>query len=315
MSAVPIEDMTLLSETKDHVVVFEQVFAKDPKICNEDPPVVENFEPDRFDVIVFVHGYQGSSADMRMFRNMLMKPFTLMLMSTVNEERTEGAIAHMGIRLANEIAAFIRINISSRLRRCLGRVSFICHSLGGLIVRAALMSPMLDDLTPHYFTFFSLGCPHLGYVHGANFVFETGLWLMRKFYKSTCLTQLSMADDLVDVEKCYLFELSRRKGLQYFKNVILVASQQDQYVPHHSARIETTPAETKWGQIHNRMAMNLLEQLGNVNLIRFDISFVGAKKPNFDNLIGRAAHIYFLDQPLYIQMLTHVYREYFIRQN
>lgn len=40
--------------------------------------------------------------------------------------------------------------------------------------------------------------------------------------------------------KCFLFIYS--SGLQYFKNILLVSSVQDHYVPYHSARIETCRA-------------------------------------------------------------------------
>jgi hypothetical protein len=40
------------------------------------------------------------------------------------------------------------------------------------------------------------------------------------------------------LEKCYLFELSKYKGLEWFKNIILVSSYQDMYAPFDSARIQ-----------------------------------------------------------------------------
>lgn len=66
------------------------------------------------------------------------------------------------------------MNIWSRPQRKLGRVSFVCHSLGGLIVRSALTQPQMIELQAHFYTFFSLGCPHLGYIHGSSLVFDAG---------------------------------------------------------------------------------------------------------------------------------------------
>lgn len=73
----------------------------------------------------------------------------------------------------------------------------------------------------------------------------------------------------------------------------------------------TAPA----GTLCNEMARNILEPLQHVCLLRFDISFVNGKWKTLDQVIGRAAHILFLDQPLYIQMLTHVYGSYFVRED
>ena len=42
------------------------------------------------------------------------------------------------------------------------RLSFIGHSLGGIIVRAALTHPLLRQHRAKFHTFCSLGSPHLG---------------------------------------------------------------------------------------------------------------------------------------------------------
>lgn len=50
-------------------------------------------------------------------------------------------------------------------------VSFIAHSLGGLIVRAAL--PYLDY---DFHTLMTLGSPHLGYVTNDRPLIKFGMW-------------------------------------------------------------------------------------------------------------------------------------------
>ncbi|SPR01123.1 unnamed protein product (mitochondrion) [Plasmodiophora brassicae] len=302
MSQAPIEDLTLLRSASEHVVVFKQIFL--PETPHNEPAKVSSIGPDLRpatvrDVIVFVHGYQGRSSDLRLFRNTLAvkAPCSLMLSSTVNEERTDGPIENMGKRLAAEIAAFLQVNIWSRPQRKLGRVSFMI------------------ELQAHFYTFFSLGCPHLGYIHGSSLVFDAGLWFIQKLYKSVSLSQMSMTDDPGDARQSMLYKLSKQPGLEFFNNVVLVSSPQDQYVPHNSARLELTSASDKWGTLCNEMARNILEPLQHVCLLRFDISFVNGKWKTLDQVIGRAAHILFLDQPLYIQMLTHVYGSYFVRED
>ena len=47
----------------------------------------------------------------------------------------------MGETLAKEIKEYLNVNLPGNV---LGKVSFICHSLGGLIVRAAL--PYMPEL-------------------------------------------------------------------------------------------------------------------------------------------------------------------------
>ena len=45
-------------------------------------------------------------------------------------------------------------------------------------------------------------------------------------------------------------------------------------------------------------------------LYRIDVNFK-IKKKNIDSLIGRSAHIQFLDNPTYMKMLINTYGEFF----
>ena len=267
-------------------------------------------------LFVLVHGYQGNSWDMRMFRNHLLVkcPNDLFLMSESNENggQTEGDITEMGARLANEIVEFIDLNILSQ-RHKLCRLSFITHSLGGIIAREALANKVLKPYLPQCYTFISLAVCHCGYLFGRSKALQAGFWVMRSWKKSLCLSQLSLTDN-ENPRKTYMYKLSQKASLSYFQNVLLVSSPEDRYTPYHSTRIEMhrkTVQDTKWGRIYNEMVRNLLRPLDNVNLTRFDVSFVN-RKINLDSMIGRSAHICFLEQPLYIDMLIHVYKKYFV---
>jgi poly(3-hydroxyalkanoate) synthetase len=74
---------------------------------------------------------------MRLLKNnlSLSHPEAIFLCSQVNEDQTEGDIFEMGERLANEVKQYIQ---SFCPVGCLGKISFIGHSLGGIIIRAAL---------------------------------------------------------------------------------------------------------------------------------------------------------------------------------
>jgi len=47
----------------------------------------------------------------------------------------------------------------------LGKLSFIGHSMGGIISRAALAHPLMRKHRAHLHTYCSLGSPHLGYIY------------------------------------------------------------------------------------------------------------------------------------------------------
>jgi len=246
-----------------------------------------------------------------------MSPDLLTLLSISNEFDTDDSIEAMGARLAQELDQFLNLHVRRRPSRQLGRLSFVGHSLGGLIVRSALTQALLAPLLPHLYTYLALGTPHLGYIHGNNLVTGTGLWMLRRLSGSKSLAQLSLLDAPADnPAQSYLWGLAQAPALAAFRHVLLVASHQDTYVPHASATIQITRDTSRHGAVANAMAENLLRQLDGVNVTRFHVSFVGgggAAPWNLDQLIGRAAHISFLDQPLYIHMLTHVYSEYFAR--
>ncbi len=87
--------------------------------------------------MILVHGFQGNSFDMKLLKNVMsiLHPEILYMCSQANEDYTEGDIDDMGERLAQEVKQCINDNCSAST---LGRISFIGHSLGGLIIRASL---------------------------------------------------------------------------------------------------------------------------------------------------------------------------------
>jgi len=248
-------------------------------------------------VIVLVHGFQGQGFDMRLIKNTisLLHPQGLYLLSTANEHDTEGDIEEMGERLAEEVRGFVKDWCPGfPPEPSLGRLSFIAHSAGGLIVRSAL--PLLSEYSHKMHTFMTFSTPHLGYIYAANPLFSAGLWVLKKFRKSACLEQLSMTDN-PDRANAFLVHLSEKPGLEFFKNLVLVSSRQDQYVAFESARIEMSKVaerDQKFGQLYAKLVNNLLEPLDVERVIRLDVDFQ-LPLMNCDTVIGRTAHIQFIE--------------------
>jgi len=277
-----------------------------------------NSEYELAHLFVFVHGYQGNSWDMRMFRNHLAvvteKHNTLFLLSTKNEGKTDNDIRTLGQNLAGEIVDYMK---SMGGAEEFGKISFVAHSLGGIIMREALTHPLLTDHLHKLESFISLAVCHCGYLFGRSKLTASGLWAIRMFNKSGCLDQLSL-NDHKNPRQTYMYKLAKRKGLEYFKNILLVSSMEDKYTPYHSARIEipegVVKKDEKWGMIYEEIAKSLLSPLGHVKLTRFDITV--AKKPGYkislDSLIGRTAHILLLDQAQYIMQLVYLYPRIFL---
>jgi len=118
---------------------------------------------------------------MRGFRNCvaLRMPRALCLCSAANEASTEGSIDRMGLNLAAEIRKFVCDWCYSRDGKTLHlkKLTVIGHSLGGLILRAAL--PRLEYLRSYFHGFVSLGSPHLGYGYKADSLVSAGMWVLK----------------------------------------------------------------------------------------------------------------------------------------
>ena len=121
------------------------------------------------------------------------------------------------------------------------RISFIGYSLGGLIVRAALL--LLGDHKSKFYSLVTIGTPHLGYLYKKGALFNTGMMLFNKLGEQRVLSQLRYADGN-SIKDAYLYTLAENGDLGHFKNILLVSSSQDQWVPYDSARLQV-PEEIK----------------------------------------------------------------------
>ncbi|KAM3597049.1 uncharacterized protein V6R79_025378 [Siganus canaliculatus] len=268
------------------------------------PPEEDDEEfDDGIHLVVCVHGLDGNSADLRLVKTFieLGLPGSRLdfLMSERNQTDTFADFDTMTDRLLDEIIQHIQLyNLT------IGRISFIGHSLGNIIIRSVLTRPRFRCYLPKLHTFLSLSGPHLGTLYNNSALVSTGLWLMQKLKKSGSLLQLTFRDH-VDPRKTFLYLLSQKPGLQFFKNVVLVASPQDRYVPFHSARIEmckTALKDRTTGPVYTEMINNLLQPLVEAKECRLIRQNVFHALPNTANtLIGRAAHIAVLDSELFLE--------------
>uniref|UniRef100_A0AAR2KW30 DUF676 domain-containing protein n=1 Tax=Pygocentrus nattereri TaxID=42514 RepID=A0AAR2KW30_PYGNA len=254
-------------------------------------------------LIVCVHGLDGNSADLRLVKTYLELGLPGaridFLMSERNQNDTFADFESMTDRLLDEIVQYIQIyNLT------VSKISFVGHSLGNLIVRSVLTRPRFKCYLSRLHTFLSLSGPHLGTLYNTSALVNTGLWFMQKWKKSGSLLQLTCRDHS-DPRQTFLYKLSKKAGLQFFKNVVLVGSLQDRYVPYHSARIEmckTALKDKQTGPVYAEMIENLLVpvlQNKDCNLVRYDV--IHALPNTANSLIGRAAHIAVLDSEIFLE--------------
>jgi len=251
-----------------------------------------------------VHGLDGNSADLRLVRTYLelALPGHRMdfLMSERNQPDTFADFELMTERLIGEVLSHIEIYGMNPKR-----ISFVGHSLGNLIIRSALGHPKMAALLPNLHTFLSLSGPHLGTLYNSSGLVNMGMWFMQKWKKSGSLLQLSLKDHS-DPRQTFLYKLSQKPGLEFFKNILLVSSQQDRYVPYHSTRIELCKPAMRdmsgLGGVYAEMVNNILQPVlykSDVELVRYDV--IHALPSTANSIIGRAAHIAVLDSEIFIE--------------
>ncbi|XP_053393884.1 protein FAM135B-like isoform X2 [Mercenaria mercenaria] len=268
------------------------------------PDSTEDENQDGCHLIVCVHGLDGNSADLRLvktYMEMALPGYRLeYLMSERNQTDTFADFEVMTQRLVNEVLHHIEMYSLK-----VAKLSFIGHSLGTIIIRSALTNVEMIPLLPKLYTFLSLSGPHLGTLYNNSGLVNMGMWFMQKWKKSGSLLQLSLKDG-VDPRQSFLFKLSQKPGLEFFRHVLLVGSSQDRYVPYHSSRIEMCKAAQRessgLGSVYAEMVANILQPIVNnpkCKLIRYDVFHALPSTAN--TIIGRAAHIAVLDSEIFIE--------------
>ena len=319
LTPLPIEDTTMFPEWADHPILFEECYIKNKELFDLEEAKRTSLQlPDLIarnssesHLIILVHGFQGNSEDLRLLRNNILAiyPSAIFLSSTCNENESDGNIEDQGMKLANEIQNYIENYFELDEIK---RISFIGHSLGGVIIRAAMQ--FLEELKDKFYTYMSLSSPHLGYLYSPKFLISAGMWVLKKWKKSESLKELTLSDS-GDLEDSYIYRLSMISKLEWFKNIVLVSSYQDSYVAFESARIQfrkeknNKSTSTKNGAFE-QMAKNLLKEVPINNIYRLDVNFKIQEK-NLDSFIGRSAHIRFLENQPLIRMIVSRYAEFF----
>ena len=224
-------------------------------------------------LIVLVHGYGGSHYDMSIYKNFLSKiiPHSVFLPSKSNEDMNGKRIAEMGLNLAIEIIAAVKNHHN------IGKISFIGHSLGGIIARASLHH--LKDYKGKMFTYVSLSSPHLGTKKNKSFLVNAGMFFLNKIKKDVVIAELQM-DDKSKFRDTFMYNLAREDKLFWFNNILLFSSPQDTYVPYSSARIQPAKpsSNSKVKQVLFEMSEKIWSKVNNDMVVRVDVDLRSSEK-------------------------------------
>ena len=131
------------------------------------------------------------------------------LNSRANESTADLDIKSMGEKLAEEVKDYITKHFPNPV--FLGRLTFLGHSLGGLVIRSAL--PLLEEYKEKMWCLITFSSPHLGCMFSENKLISAGLWMLKTWYSSKCLEQLSFSDK-TSITECFLYKLAMGKVIQ-----------------------------------------------------------------------------------------------------
>ncbi|GIQ81409.1 hypothetical protein KIPB_002362, partial [Kipferlia bialata] len=261
---------------------------------------------------VFVHGFRGSSGDVRLLRDMLvLQRLTRKsghskyehIISTCNEEYTTHSILELGQRLAEEIHAGCDMT-------AVERVDFVGHSLGGVIIRSALETELLAPLLPRLGHLLTFNAPHAGTVSGPNAIVSSALSVMRaaSMAKETSLRDLNLMVSKQQ-EEPYLLTLAGARSLRMFRRIILVTAVGDGFVSPLTAlaRPIDPGSPAKKVAVQHTVSETMRHNMPNVTEVVLSYGLkMTADASILDEKLGRTAHIRALNDLSVIEMVLSV---------
>ena len=264
-------------------------------------------------LIVFCHGYKGNQYDLRSLRNhmalSLSKGVEFLMIHSV-EDHADQPIEKLGSLLATEVVEYIKAE-KVRLRR----LSFIGHSMGGIVIRSALLCPELEPYLKYLYTYVSLSAPHLGVADAESVKVSGALWVLSYLRQSANIRQLRL-----DAPGMHNLCCNDKIGL--FKNVILISSEDDNYVTQQSATVDPATCATlqkkeKKLKVVEDMLRSLSMHLAMCHtVLRFNVKFhpIGRQELStaMERAVGKAVHVAFLSNADFIHSFVCLFRQYFV---
>lgn len=280
-------------------------------------------------LVVFVHGLEGSHEDLVPFRcgldqavsahyhciqmeggDFKEEPWTFeYLMSSANRSQTWADITTMAHNLLSEVREFVE-----EARTDIQRISFMAHSLGGVIVRCAVgLAPEVEMqwMVDRCYTLMTINSPHLGLAYVPKHI-HWGVQFVKWWKKSRSMEQLSFRDS-VDFTSSFVYKTSLNSACGKFKHVLLVGTPHDQLVPYMSSLLVPSKVSSddhsQFGEAYREMMSACLNSIRNSEksetLVRYT-TFHQLGSSNAQKLTGRAAHVVALEDSIFIEKLFNI---------
>ena len=256
-------------------------------------------------LIFYIHGLQGSHSNLRLLRSHLaqLAPNAVHILIDALEGNTSQPIRESGEVLAREIVQILRTRgLDLQADHPTALLSFVGHSLGALIVRAAIASKTLRNHAAQlrYRTLLSLAAPHFGSRFGGSKLVRNGARIV------SAVRQGALRDLCLGGGAEALLEINRLAPFGRFDCVVLISSSDDKYVPWLSARAQIDRRvlmTDKHSSVIVEMAAEAWKSPLPALSIRADVGF-GSLKGYLSHAVGRPAHLALIEDEKAVRIIA-----------
>lgn len=314
LESLPIQADDLYNQIPNHPIFFVEKFNSskseslliDLEIAKLESNVSKILD---LHLIILMHGYRGSSKDVHLIKGYINQiyPQCHVICAKSNEYSSDCILSIQGQNLAEEVIQYV---IENKIPLHRFKLTFMAHSMGGLVIRAAL--PYLSRYKANMFGYITLSSPHLGVKYADSYLLELGKWFIKKFDKSESFEQMTLNDGK-SIKETYIYEMSRFEGLSWFTHLVFFSCCDDPYVPEDSARLEIprqSAPDKESEEAYSEMIKNIWGKIEVDKVTRVDVHFKNRDLFNSCVCCGNT-HIDFLDNACFIKMMCYGFPKLF----
>ena len=162
-------------------------------------------------VIFILHGFKANPFDMKKVKDLisLTYPHVKCILIQACYPNTSQSLHFLADTVVNEMLVKMT-GLKEQMHCTINRISFVAHSLGGLVFQLAVNDPRMAKYAPYYHLFLSLNVPHVG-IPLSYYRSELGSKLFLMITKSNQLDELFLQDNK-DWRQTTLYKLSEHPG-------------------------------------------------------------------------------------------------------